>query len=169
MNIVLTGFMGTGKTTVGRRVADKRGMLYRDIDEHIVELERRSVADIFATLGEAAYRRIEKSAVEELTQRDNYVISAGGGAILDADNRAMLSKNGVLVCLRAKTGTILERLKDDLTRPLLKGEDRETKIERLMKERQAVYDLCPVQVDTDGKTIMEVADEIITKVAPLWH
>lgn len=169
MNIVMTGFMGTGKTTVGRLVAEKRRMKFDDVDNQIEKLEGRSVADIFARSGEPAFRRAEKAAVEELSSRDNFVISAGGGAILDAENRERLSKNGILVCLRAKTGTILERLKDDLTRPLLQGEDREAKIERLMRERQTVYDLCPVQIDTDGKSINQVAEEIIQKVTPLWR
>ena len=75
----------------------------------------------------------------------------------------------MLICLTAKMGTLLERLKDDLTRPLLAGENLEQKVERLMNERRDVYNLCPVQVDTDGKTISQVAQEIIQKVSPQWQ
>ena len=81
----------------------------------------------------------------------------------------MRSRTALLVCLTARTGTLLERLKDDLTRPLLEGENLEQKMDRLMKERQAIYDLCPVQIDTDGKTIPQVAEEIIQKIAPKWE
>lgn len=80
----------------------------------------------------------------------------------------MLQANGILVCLTAKIGTLLERLKDDLTRPLLAGESLESKITRLMKERQDIYNLCPIQIDIDGKTIAQVAREIIEKVRPQW-
>ena len=88
---------------------------------------------------------------------------------MNPKNREALEKNGILVCLTARMGTLLERLKDDPTRPLLAGEDLEHKVERLMKERQDIYSLCPVQIDTDGKTMTQVAQEIITKVSPQWQ
>jgi shikimate kinase len=87
---------------------------------------------------------------------------------MNPKNRESLGKSGILVCLTARMGTLLERLKDDPTRPLLSGEDLEHKVERLMKERQDIYSLCPVQIDTDGKTMAQVAQEIITKVSPQW-
>lgn len=169
MNIVLTGFMGTGKTTVGRRVAEILKLKFVDLDSHIEQLEGHPVSEIFAKSGEAAFRKIEAAGVEELSRRDEQVISVGGGAILNPINRENLQRHGLLVCLRAKTGTVLERLKDDLTRPLLVGEDREEKVDQLLKERQAIYDLCPIQIVTDSKTISQVAEEIIQATRPPWH
>jgi shikimate kinase len=169
MNIVLTGFMGTGKTTVGRRVADKLKLKFIDVDTHIEELEKLPIAEVFKRYKEPAFRKMESAAIDELSDKDGLVISAGGGAIMNAANRENLKRKGILVCLTAKTGTILERLKDDLARPLLAGENREETIDKLMKERQAVYDSCPVQVETDGKTIEQVAEEIIQKVSAKWQ
>jgi shikimate kinase len=96
------------------------------------------------------------------------VIATGGGALINPQNRDFLQRSGILVCLTARTGTLLERLKDDLTRPLLAGENTAQRIDRLMQERQAVYSLCPIQIATDDKTIEQVSDEVILKVLPRW-
>ena len=96
------------------------------------------------------------------------VISTGGGALMNPQNREFLEKNGILVCLTARTGTLLERLKNDLTRPLLAGENMEERINRLMQERESVYAMCPIQVTTDDKTIEQAAQEVIQKITPLW-
>lgn len=168
MNIVLTGFMGTGKTAVGRHLADMLRVPFIDVDTAITKKAGKSIQAIFAAQGEAAFRELESSVIAEVAGQDKTVIATGGGALLDPRNRENLQKNGTLVCLTAKMGTLLERLKDDLTRPLLAGENLGDKVERLMKERQDVYSLCPVQIDTDGKTIVQVAQEIIQKVSPQW-
>jgi shikimate kinase len=168
MNIVLTGFMGTGKTAVGRHLAAELKTKFVDVDMTITQKAGRSVRDIFSGEGEAAFRKHESAVIEEVAAQDKTVIATGGGALMDPLNREKLSRNGVLVCLTARMGTLLERLKDDATRPLLKGENLEQRIERLMAERQAVYDLCPIQVDTDGKSIAQVTEEIIRKVSPKW-
>jgi shikimate kinase len=169
MNIVLTGFMGTGKSAVGRHLAEELHVPFLDVDAAIVKKGGKSIKDIFATGGEAAFRTLESSVIVELSGHDKTVIATGGGALMNVQNRENLQKNGVLVCLTARMGTLLERLKEDLSRPLLAGEKLEDKVERLMKERQHIYDLCPVQVDTDGKTIAQVAKEIIQKVSPKWQ
>ena len=169
MNIVLTGFMGTGKTAVGRHLAEELHAQFVDVDMTITHKAGRSIRDIFVEEGEAAFRKKESDVIQELSAKDKTVIATGGGALMNATNRENLSRNGILVCLTARASTLLERLKDDVTRPLLAGENLEQKVERLMKERQAVYDLCPVQVDTDGKSIAQVSEEIIRKVAPKWQ
>jgi shikimate kinase len=168
MNIVLTGFMGTGKTAVGRHLADVLRVPFIDVDTAITKKAGESIQTIFAAQGEAAFRRLESSVIAEVAEQDKTVIATGGGALLDPKNRENLQKNGVLVCLTAKMGTLLDRLKDDLTRPLLAGENLADRVERLMKERQSVYNLCPVQIDTDGKTIAQVAQDILQKVSPRW-
>jgi shikimate kinase len=168
MNIVLTGFMGTGKTAVGRRVAEILKAPFHDADREIVAKAGRSVSELFANGGEAEFRRMESSVVEALSRLDKVVIATGGGAIVDPRNREHLLRNGILVCLTARMGTLLDRLKDDVTRPLLTGENMEQKLERLMKERETIYSSCPIQIETDGKSVAQVADEIVKAVASQW-
>jgi shikimate kinase len=169
MNIVLTGFMGTGKSAVGRHLAAELHVPFIDVDTAISKKASKTIKDIFSGEGEAAFRRLERDVIAELSGQDKTVIATGGGALMDEQNRQNLGRNGILVCLSARMGTLLERLKDDLARPLLAGENREEQVNRLMKDRQAVYELCPIQVETDSKTIAQVAAEIIQKVSPKWR
>jgi shikimate kinase len=169
MNIVLTGFMGTGKSAVGRHLAAELHVPFVDVDSAIAKKAGQSINDLFATQGEEVFRKLETEVLGDLAKLEKTVISTGGGALLEPRNRDVLQKNGILVCLTAKVGTVLERLKDDMTRPLLSGENLEQRVERLMNERQSIYDLCPIQVDTSGKTIAQVAEEIIQRVSPQWQ
>jgi shikimate kinase len=169
MNIVLTGFMGTGKTAVGRHLANELHVPFIDVDMAIAKRAGKSIQQIFSAQGEAAFREIETAILTEVSGQDKTVIATGGGALISPKNREILQKKGILVCLTAKMGTLLERLKDDPTRPLLSGENLENKISRLMKERQDIYSLCRIQIDTDGKTIAQTAREIIEKVTPQWQ
>ena len=169
MNIVLTGFMGTGKTAVGRHLAAELHAPFIDLDTVIAKKAGTSIKDIFATQGESAFRALEGQTIAEIAHQDKTVIPSGGGALSDSKNRELLEKSGILVCLTARMGTLLERLKDDPTRPLLSGENLEQKVERLMQERQSIYASCPVQIDTDAKTIAQVAEEIIQKVGATWR
>ena len=168
MNIVLTGFMGTGKTAVGRHLADRLQVSFFDVDAEIVRRAGKPVERIFADQGEPAFRELERQVISEAAARDRTVIATGGGALVDPRNRSDLERSSLMVCLNARTGTLLERLKDDATRPLLAGENLPAKIERLMKERESIYTGCRYQVATDGKTIAEVADEIIQQITPEW-
>jgi shikimate kinase len=168
MNIVLTGFMGTGKTTVGRRVAETLNAAFLDVDATIEKETGHSVRHIFELEGEKHFRDLERDTIARLAAWDHAVISTGGGALLYPENRTALKKNGYLICLTARTGTLLERLKDDMTRPLLAGEDPAGRIERLLKERNGVYALCDLQIQTDNKTIEDVAKSIVEAVENRW-
>jgi len=169
MNIVLTGFMGTGKTAVGRQLSERLQVPFVDLDALIARKAGRPIAEIFETQGEAAFRDLESQLIEEVSSNDRTVIATGGGALLNVKNREILQRRGLLVCLTARVGTLLDRLKDDGTRPLLAGEDLSQRVERLMNERQAVYAQCPIQVATDGKTIADVTAEILLKIQPQWQ
>lgn len=160
--------MGTGKTAVGRHLAERLKASFHDVDALIVKRAGKPVAQIFAEEGEPAFRELERQVIAELATKDHAVIATGGGALVDSANRTALERSSLLVCLTARTGTLLERLKDDVTRPLLAGEDLSAKIERLMKERESVYAACRYQVATDGKTIAEVAGDILQKVESQW-
>src|SRR5437899_2910421 len=128
MNIVLTGFMGTGKSAVGRRLSERLKAPFVDVDMAIKKRAGKTTAQIFSEDGEAAFRELERAVIAEIAILDRTVIATGGGALLDSRNRENLERRSVLVCLTARQGTLLERLKHDVTRPLLAGEDLPTRL-----------------------------------------
>lgn len=160
-NIVLVGFMGTGKTVTGRALAAKLGREFLELDEIIENKEGISVREIFERKGEPYFRKIEQEAVKESAGRDGVVISAGGGAIIDKKNLENLKKNGLIVCLDASPGVILDRTKDLDSRPLLNVLNPEEQIKELLKKRASYYRKADFHVDTDGLSAEEVADKII--------
>lgn len=160
-NIVITGFMGTGKSTVGELVAEKLGRPYLDTDEEIVRRIGMSIPEMFERDGEERFRHIERRMCRFLAAQRGYVISTGGGMLVDESNREVMLASGFVVCLSASPEAIAERLKaDKIERPLLKGDWR-----GLLAKRQPAYAEIPNQVDTTGKTPETIADEIIQ----LWQ
>lgn len=160
-NIILTGFMGTGKTAVGQAVAERLGRWFVDVDAVIERQAGRPIHQIFAQDGEPAFRALETEVIRSLTNENNLVISTGGGALLSPINRQRLQASGVLVCLRASVDTLLARLADATDRPLLAGPDRRARIATLLAQRAALYDAIPLQVDTDRLSVPEVAEAVI--------
>ncbi|MBN2407817.1 MAG: shikimate kinase [Elusimicrobia bacterium] len=167
MNIVLTGMMGTGKSAVGRKLADALGMEYVDIDETVEKKTGLSVNDIFRDRGEPEFRRLEKEAVKHAAGLNNRVISTGGGVVKDSANMDALEREGIIVCLTADAATILARTKDDGTRPLLKVADPEKEIRGLLAEREKFYSRCDFRVDTSGKSVSDIAGEIVEYIGKL--
>ena len=166
MRLVLTGFMGTGKTRVGRRVAERLGRPFVDTDAVIEKTAGRSVREIFATEGEASFRARERRALEEVCAVEDAVISIGGGALLAAENRVLLERTGLLVCLIASAEAIAERVAPTVAdRPLLAGATSlPERIRELLAARAPVYAGVKEQVDTSGHSIEEVADEVIRRL-----
>jgi len=160
MNIVLVGFMGTGKTAVARQLARKVGMKYISTDEIIEDKERRSINDIFKRNGEAYFRRIEKETVKKVAQLDKFVIDAGGGVVLDEENIQTLKKNGKIICLTASAEVILERTKRYRHRPLLNVADPKAKVEELLNSRAPFYAKADMSLDTTNLEIDQVVEEI---------
>ena len=161
LNIILVGFMGTGKTTIGRALADQ---LKRDFVDMDVELEARAgkpIPRIFAEDGEPVFRRMERDLAVELSRRNNLVIAAGGGIVLNPDNIRDFSATGHVICLMAAPDEILRRVSDSNHRPLLEQGNKEERIRKLLQQRQPIYDAIPAQVDTTGKTIAEVVAEVL--------
>ena len=163
-NIILTGYMGSGKTTVGRTVAKLIEYTFVDTDEMIVEQQHRSINEIFATDGEQAFRDMETALLKQMIdeKRERLVISTGGGMPLRAENRQLLSKLGKVVYLKASPKTIYNRVKDDTTRPLLKCENPMKRIEEMIAMRGPLYEEGALfVVDVDELKQSEAAEEII--------
>lgn len=160
-NIILTGFMGTGKTTVGRILASRLSCPFLDIDSLVEEMEGKSIPEIFAEQGEEYFRQAETRALVKALEGGGRVISTGGGAMLREKNRRLLREGGLLVCLTAGEEEIFRRVGGGGGRPLLQGEDTRGKIRGLLRERQPYYRLAPVVIPTDGRSPEETAGEIM--------
>jgi len=159
-NIILTGFMGTGKTTAGRALAERLGRPFIDTDEIIVARAGKSVVDIFRDDGEARFREMEAAVAGELAARRGLIIATGGRLMLDPDNAATLGQTGPVFCLTAAPDEILARVADeDARRPLLDGPDAEHRLRLLLQQRAPAYARFR-QVSTDGKTAAQVGEEI---------
>ncbi len=163
MNVAIFGFMGVGKSSVGRLVAEVLGMQFVDLDETIVADAGRDIPAIFKERGEKGFRELEKDATQRVAARDGVVIACGGGTILDEDNLESLRRNSRMILLTADPETILRRVEaDGDTRPLLSVEEKVEPIARLLGERMARYlETADKTVNTGGKTQAQVAREII--------
>ncbi|SEP90636.1 shikimate dehydrogenase /shikimate kinase [Lachnospiraceae bacterium NE2001] len=161
-NIVLIGYMGSGKTSVGKALAKKKGMKYIDLDEYIVQKEGRSINDIFETEREEYFRNLESECIRELSLISNTVVATGGGAVIRKENRDNLGKLGTVVYLKADTDTIVARVKGDESRPLLKSESEEElrkKVSSMLDKRGPYYEMFADQVIyTDRLTPDEIAE-----------
>ncbi|MEA2069103.1 MAG: shikimate kinase [Verrucomicrobiota bacterium] len=159
-NIVLVGFMGTGKTTVGKLLAEKTGMPLLDMDSLIEKRAGKTINEIFAEDGEPHFRTMERALAKELSTGNSQIISTGGGIVLDPENITDFEKTGLVVCLLADAKTVLDRVKHDSTRPLL-ADDKETKILQILETRKPIYEAIPHRIDTSGRPSPEpTAQEI---------
>ncbi|MFF2093546.1 shikimate kinase [Paenibacillus sp. NPDC058174] len=162
--IVLVGFMGTGKSTVSRLLADKLGWARYDSDEEIERLEGRKISDIFAAEGEAGFRAIEsKTLISLLEAGGNAIIATGGGAVLLEGNRSAMLDNSFVVALKADAEHIISRVKSDTSRPLLQG-DVAANVNRIMEARKHAYDFAHLQMDTTALTANEAAEAILLQL-----
>ena len=160
VNIVLVGFMGTGKTTIAKRLADRLNMRYVSTDELIEKREGMSIPEIFSKKGESYFRKVEKGVVKEVSDFNKAVIDAGGGVVIDPENVKNLKKNGVMVCLWTDPQTVLERTKHNTYRPLLNVEDQLERIRELMEQRRQFYERADFHINTQKMSIEEVICEI---------
>lgn len=161
-NIVLIGFMGCGKTTVGIRLSYRLRMVVEDTDKLIEKKTGRTITDIFAVDGEGHFRDLETGLLRELCDScSDKIISVGGGTPVREANRPLLKSLGTVVYLRVRPETVYERLKGDTTRPLLQGDHPEEKIRQLMAARQEAYEGCAdLIIDTDELDISSILDKI---------
>ncbi len=159
-NIVLVGFMGTGKTSVGRRISSQLRMRYVDTDEIVERNSRRRISDIFEKDGESAFRELESEAVREVSELQNHVISTGGGVVLREDNMTELKRNGVVFCLTATPEEIYKRVGHQVHRPLLQTPDPLAKIQAMLAERRPYYAESDYMIRTTGRSFDEIINHI---------
>jgi shikimate kinase len=160
-NIALVGFMGTGKSSVGRLIAGQLHFNFLDTDEMIESRAGKSVSNIFADDGEAAFRKFESDVVAELSSRTKTVISTGGGLGANAANLASLKEHALVVCLWASPEKIWERVRHQTHRPLLQDADPQAKIRRLLAEREPFYKQADVLLNTEVRSLREVAQTVL--------
>ena len=159
-NLALVGFMGTGKSTIGRVVADHLQFGFVDTDNWIQERLGRSITDIFAREGEAAFRQYEKQALEALARQCNLVIAAGGGLGADPANMESLKTHALVFWLVAPPETIWERVQTQTHRPLLQGPDAQAKIRALLAAREPAYRQADIFIHSGLRAPREVAQQI---------
>ena len=169
-NIILVGFMATGKTHVGRCLSQLTGWPLHDADDEIVRRAGCSIEDIFSRDGEGAFRDLERQVIADLCSGKNRVISAGGGAFVQPANQDVMLRNGLVICLTATPETICARVQKEAgpnapVRPLLAGDDPLQRIRGLLEARAEAYSHAHHTIPTDTLTIAEVADRIIA----LWQ
>lgn len=163
-NIILTGYMGSGKTTVGKNVAKLKAYTFLDTDEMIVQQQRRSINEIFATEGEQAFRDMETALLRQMVDDkiEHMVLSTGGGMPLRAENRQLLSELGIVIYLKASPETIYSRIKGNTARPLLQCENPMKRIEEMIAERGPLYEEGAVMIiNVDGIQQSEVAEQCV--------
>lgn len=161
-NVIMIGYMGAGKTSVGKRLARELNLGFLDMDEEIVKKEGMPVADIFRMYGEEAFRQMETRLLEMLIDREeSCVISTGGGLPIRVENRCLLKELGTVVYLEVSKDTVLKRLSKDTTRPLLAGDDMGNRVSAMLLERGPSYrEAANLTVDVNGKTVGEITEEI---------
>lgn len=165
-NVLLIGFMGAGKTTVGIKLSWRLRIPVDDTDKMIERRTGKSISEIFATEGEEAFRRMETELLKEISEQPyRRILSVGGGTPVREENRELLKKCGKVIYLRVKPETVFERVKEDKTRPLLQCEDPLGRISELMDARKACYEECAdVIIDVDEIDAAECAERIMMKM-----
>jgi len=160
-NIALIGFMGTGKSSVGRMIADQLHFNFLDTDDLIESRAGQSISAIFAGEGEAAFRKFEQTVVAELAERKRTVIATGGGLGANPGNLASLRRHALVVCLWASPEKIWERVRSQTHRPLLQGPDPLAKIRQLLADRGPYYKQADVLLNTELRSLREVAQQVL--------
>ncbi|MEZ0537173.1 shikimate kinase [Caldicellulosiruptoraceae bacterium PP1] len=160
-NIVLTGFMGSGKTSVGLKLSEILNINFIDTDSLIIKKFNMPIEDIFKIYGERRFREVEEEVIKEISENQDLIISTGGGVVLNKNNIEYLRKNGIIYYLHTSPEVVFERIKDDTSRPLLQNKDKLKTIINLMNFRIPFYKNCDYEVNTDNMKIEEIVDKIL--------
>lgn len=160
-NIFLTGFMGCGKTSVGHVLAQRLGWTFVDLDQVIVEEAGQAISEIFARHGEPFFRELESRMLVRVAAQSGQVVSTGGGAVIARANRAVMRQYGRIVNLTASVETIVQRVSGNSERPLLANDASPDRIRTMLAAREEFYADADLRIDTTGKGIATVADQVI--------
>ncbi len=160
-NIFITGFMGTGKSTIARTLSNQMGKKCIDIDSIIENREGKPIVNIFNEEGESYFRKLEKEVLNEILKKKNLIIATGGGTLLDEENFQLARKHGIIVLLKARPEVIFNRLKKENTRPLLSGENKLEKIICLMNKRKEQYSRFTNCIDTSDIPVEKVVNKVL--------
>jgi len=160
-SIILIGFMGTGKTLVGRRLAEILGMTFIDTDTLIEEAVGMSIGQLFERHGEPYFRNLERQVVASISEDHSQVVATGGGVVLDGENVAHLKKMGTMIHLSARADVILDRIRNQSQRPLLQTENAKKRIESLLAQRAPSYALADLEIDTSELGCEDVVERIL--------
>lgn len=160
-NIVLIGFMGTGKTAVGKRLAGLLNMNFYDTDQEVEAVTGMTISQLYNKYGEVRFVSEENLAVKRLTQKDNCVIATGGGVVLNKDNLILLKEKGVLISLFARPEIIYERVKRRNNRPILNKGDLLENILKLSAEREEIYKCADIRIDTSDMEFSDIIEKIL--------
>lgn len=161
-NIVLIGLMGCGKSSVAHNLSNKLKKKYIDTDKLIVETANLSINDIFAKFGEPYFRQIESQIILNVSNREDSIISTGGGIVEKVENISNLKKNGTLFYLKTPVEVLYNRIKKDTERPLLKSENPLEVLQNLLERREKFYEMADFVINTENKNIDEVVNNIIS-------
>ncbi len=170
-NLILAGFMGTGKSALGRQLANRWRRRFVDTDDLVEKLAGLSVADIFAQHGEEHFRALERKVVEELVPESAAIIACGGGLVVQPGMTDLVRTKGIVVTLFASVEAILRRTAGNSRRPLLKGDDPEAKIRDLMKKREQAYMKAGTAVYTDGRSLLQlcvIVERVYERESRIW-
>ena len=161
-NIVLTGLMGAGKSTVGKALSKVlRDYTFVDVDDVIVDIEGMSIPEIFMKKGEAYFREVEQNIIQELSEEEDLIIALGGGAFENENTRKTLEETSKVIYLKSSVERLFSRIENDKNRPLLQCADPRGKLEELLAKREPNYLQAEFVIETDGKDIAQIVDEII--------
>ena len=162
MNIILCGFMGAGKSTIGKLLAEKLNRNFIDLDDYIVQKRGMSINEIFKKYGEENFRKSETQSVKNISLLDNHIIALGGGTVINPKNAQILKTSGKIIMLDVSPETVYKRLKNDKSRPLLQTDDKLKAITDMMNSRFPYYnDAADCKIVVDGKSKDEIIEEII--------
>ena len=164
-NIIFVGPMGAGKTTIGKQLARQLGRSFYDSDRVIEEHTGANIPLIFEMEGEEGFRRREKAAIAELTQKQNIVLATGGGVILDPENRDQITRQGFVIYLSAPLEHLFNRTSKDKNRPLLQTENPRQKLEEILSIRDPLYrEVADVVIETDGSPARNVVKKLLALI-----
>jgi shikimate kinase len=169
-NLILVGPMGAGKTSIGRRVAERLGLRFVDADVELEAQTGASVNTIFELEGEAGFRARERLLLAELCAAPGQVIATGGGAVLDAENRRTLARHGFVVYLRTSIERQLQRLQRDRSRPLLRAPDRRQRLEQLAAQRGPLYrEIADLEFESEHVGVGSAVEVLLAQLAQSWQ